>query len=78
MDATIMHCPESGCLWCPFDGDEFNTCQALRNAEYPDGRPTLLRYDDDPVAPDWCPLRSGSVTVRSPLPVFVGMSDDEG
>ena len=68
-DNVIEHDPERGCGGCPFAVDEMGPyCQAADRDlvhEHIYGDEVHERLCTDPVAPSWCPLRSGPVVVRA-------------
>ncbi len=70
MTTTIVHDPDSGCADCPFFTDEMGPWCAAEGREVREsavyGDVVHERLCTDPVAPSWCPLRSGPVTVRAP------------
>lgn len=65
---TLRHDPESGCVECPFANDEAGAvCQATTRDLGGDAWEWARRVDGGLMptpAPEWCPLRSGSVVVE--------------
>lgn len=61
----LTHDPEDGCDACPFHEQRSSLpeCQAATQH----ARTIILkRRDREPGAPEWCPLRAGTVTVERP------------